>query len=229
MIMSTKRDTRYAAKRRAEARKRNREIIRYAGVYFFVAMLVIGTISTVFIAQVGLPTTTVATPVPTADNALRQLVTTADGHVATGAYDQAIPLYNAYLAQLAVITRGGNPDAEHRPLPHGLCDELDLNHVGMFGHSDGGATTAAAMPADPRITAGIDLDGTLWTTEARAGTIENRTDPAELRELVRQVREALGDILLWDNRSLIHSVNVDYSVGERRLHQRILLKGERPV
>jgi len=39
----------------------------------------------------------------------------------------------------------------------------------------------------------------------------------------------LGDILLWDNHCLIHSVNVDFPVGERRLHQRILLKGERPV
>ena len=39
----------------------------------------------------------------------------------------------------------------------------------------------------------------------------------------------IGDILLWDNRCLIHSVNVDFAVGERRLHQRILLKGERPV
>ena len=38
----------------------------------------------------------------------------------------------------------------------------------------------------------------------------------------------IGDILLWDNRCLIHSVNVDFPVGERRLHQRILLKGERP-
>jgi taurine dioxygenase len=39
----------------------------------------------------------------------------------------------------------------------------------------------------------------------------------------------IGDILLWDNRCLIHSVNVDFPVGERRLHQRILLKGQRPV
>ncbi len=38
-----------------------------------------------------------------------------------------------------------------------------------------------------------------------------------------------GDILLWDNRCLIHSVNTDFPVGERRLHQRILLKGGRPV
>lgn len=38
-----------------------------------------------------------------------------------------------------------------------------------------------------------------------------------------------GDILLWDNRCLIHSVNTDFPVGEKRLHQRILLKGGRPV
>lgn len=38
----------------------------------------------------------------------------------------------------------------------------------------------------------------------------------------------LGDILLWDNRCLVHSVNMDFPVGERRLHQRILLEGVRP-
>ncbi len=39
----------------------------------------------------------------------------------------------------------------------------------------------------------------------------------------------LGDILLWDNRCLLHSVNVDYPIGETRKHQRVLLKGTRPV
>ena len=39
----------------------------------------------------------------------------------------------------------------------------------------------------------------------------------------------VGDILLWDNRSLIHSVNMDFPVGQRRLHQRILLAGTVPV
>jgi len=33
--------------------------------------------------------------------------------------------------------------------------------------------------------------------EARAGAIENRNDPAELRQLVRQVRDALGDTIMW--------------------------------
>ncbi len=38
-----------------------------------------------------------------------------------------------------------------------------------------------------------------------------------------------GDILLWDNRCLVHSVNTDFPVGQRRVHQRILLKGTRPI
>ncbi len=39
----------------------------------------------------------------------------------------------------------------------------------------------------------------------------------------------LGDILVWDNRCLVHSVNVDYPVGQERRHQRILLEGTAPV
>ena len=39
----------------------------------------------------------------------------------------------------------------------------------------------------------------------------------------------VGDILLWDNRCLVHSVNMDFPVGQPRLHQRILLEGAVPV
>jgi taurine dioxygenase len=39
----------------------------------------------------------------------------------------------------------------------------------------------------------------------------------------------VGDLLLWDNRCLMHSVNMDFPVGQTRLHQRILLEGSRPV
>jgi alpha-ketoglutarate-dependent taurine dioxygenase len=38
-----------------------------------------------------------------------------------------------------------------------------------------------------------------------------------------------GDILLWDNRCLMHAVNMDFPVGQTRLHQRILLEGTRPA
>ena len=39
----------------------------------------------------------------------------------------------------------------------------------------------------------------------------------------------VGDLLVWDNRCLMHSVNMDFPVGQTRLHQRILLKGPTPV
>lgn len=38
----------------------------------------------------------------------------------------------------------------------------------------------------------------------------------------------IGDVVVWDNRCLIHSVNVDYPVGEPRIHLRTLIKGIRP-
>ena len=39
----------------------------------------------------------------------------------------------------------------------------------------------------------------------------------------------VGDVLMWDNRSVTHSVNIDFPPGQRRIHQRILLKGAVPV
>lgn len=66
------------------------------------------------------------------------------------------------LDELTAIERGANPDAEHRTLPDGLRGALNLTEVGMVGMSLGGATAAATMLDDPRIKAGIDLDGTLY-------------------------------------------------------------------
>jgi predicted dienelactone hydrolase len=74
------------------------------------------------------------------------------------------------LDQLAVINRGGNPDHEQRPLPCGLRGSLNLDRTGMFGHSDGGSTAAHVMHVDSRVKAGADMDGTLWTRQAVAGS-----------------------------------------------------------
>ena len=65
------------------------------------------------------------------------------------------------LDQLGLLNAGRNPDVEGRRLPHGLAGALDLTKVGMFGHSMGGTATATAMEADPRISAGINMDGNL--------------------------------------------------------------------
>ena len=43
---------------------------------------------------------------------------------------------------------------------------LDLGHIGLFGHSFGGATAARVCKTDPRCKAGADLDGTLFSYQA---------------------------------------------------------------
>ncbi|WP_431683606.1 alpha/beta hydrolase family protein [Kitasatospora sp. KL5] len=65
------------------------------------------------------------------------------------------------LDRLEALNAGRNPDADGRTLPAGLAGALDLSRVGMAGHSMGGTAAALAMDADPRITAGIDMDGNL--------------------------------------------------------------------
>ncbi|MFC9627479.1 alpha/beta hydrolase family protein [Streptomyces sp. NPDC056930] len=61
------------------------------------------------------------------------------------------------LEELSRFVRG-----RRGPLPHGLGDILDLSRTGMFGHSLGGATAASAMAAGVPITAGANLDGSLF-------------------------------------------------------------------
>lgn len=39
----------------------------------------------------------------------------------------------------------------------------------------------------------------------------------------------VGDVLMWDNRSVTHSVNMDFPPGQRRVHQRVLLEGSAPA
>ncbi|MEQ0559834.1 alpha/beta hydrolase [Amycolatopsis sp. NEAU-NG30] len=63
------------------------------------------------------------------------------------------------LDALEVLARGGNPDAEQRPLPAGLA--VDVAKAGMFGHSGGGFTTGETMVSDRRLDAGADLDGSM--------------------------------------------------------------------
>ncbi|PYC86615.1 Tat pathway signal protein [Streptomyces tateyamensis] len=65
------------------------------------------------------------------------------------------------LDELTRLAAGRNPDADGRPLPARLSGALDLDRIGMFGHSLGGTAAADTMAADPRVRAGVDLDGNL--------------------------------------------------------------------
>jgi predicted dienelactone hydrolase len=53
--------------------------------------------------------------------------------------------------------------------PGFFAGRLDLGHVGMFGHSLGGAAAASAMLVDSRIDAGADLDGLLFGAARASG------------------------------------------------------------
>src|SRR2546422_5976553 len=49
-----------------------------------------------------------------------------------------------------------------------LAGHLDLQHVGIVGHSIGGATAVQVMASDPRFKVGVDLDGKLFAAEPDA-------------------------------------------------------------
>jgi predicted dienelactone hydrolase len=49
-----------------------------------------------------------------------------------------------------------------------LAGHLDLRHVGILGHSLGGATAVQVMAADARFKAGVNLDGKLFGTQPDA-------------------------------------------------------------
>ncbi|MEU9123162.1 esterase [Streptomyces sp. NPDC048506] len=61
------------------------------------------------------------------------------------------------LDQLGALRAGRGTQAHS--LPRGLAEALDLRRVGMVGHSAGGFTAAQTMHDDPRIKAGINMDG----------------------------------------------------------------------
>jgi len=99
--MSTRRDTRYAAKRRAANRKRTREFARIFFVWAFIGVLIIGTVSTVFLVSAPASTAIVPTLTPTANAALGDLVNKGDAAIAAGDYNGGISYYMAYSTQNA--------------------------------------------------------------------------------------------------------------------------------
>jgi len=50
-----------------------------------------------------------------------------------------------------------------------ILDEIDLNSIGVAGHSYGGSTISQVMADDPNIKAGISYDGGLWGSPVTKG------------------------------------------------------------
>jgi hypothetical protein len=91
----------------------------------------------------------------------------ADGEVVESAFPS-----NPSEQQLFELTKTRSADASFvldqlsklsTVAPHSpLVGHLDLEHVGMFGHSIGGASTIQALAEDPRFRVGMNLNGSLW-------------------------------------------------------------------
>jgi dienelactone hydrolase len=77
----------------------------------------------------------------------------------------------------------------NRSLPKGLAGSLDLDRIGMFGHSLGGSTAAQAMAHDSRIKAGTNLDGHVVPT---VSVEPSKTTPEQAAELVGKVTTRIG-------------------------------------
>ena len=96
-----------------------------------------------------------------------------------------------------------------------FAGRLDLAHIGMFGHSLGGATAASTMRVDPRIDAGADL------------VIGNLPHWAGALELYKGVPSfyALGDFVFNIDRSeqTEEGIVVELSFAGSRLVQARLL------
>jgi taurine dioxygenase len=68
--------------------------------------------------------------------------------------------------------------------------------------------------------------------------LERNESDALLDELAAEARKpqhhmghswTVGDVVVWDNRATMHRVVIDYPVGEKRVMQRVLIEGDRPV
>ena len=116
------------------------------------------------------------------------------------------------LDELTSLASGANPDAEHHALPSGLSRALDLAKVGMFGHSLGGATAAKAMAADARISAGINLDGSIF--------LANPALNQNTSKLAAQLAEQLDDRAFMTMTHQGHNTHSDPSLAGFWSHQR---------
>jgi alpha-ketoglutarate-dependent taurine dioxygenase len=65
--------------------------------------------------------------------------------------------------------------------------------------------------------------------EAALALLSRLLEHATRPEFEYRHRWRPGDVVMWDNRSLLHKANPDYDMRERRYLYRVMLQGDRPV
>ncbi|MBL7256252.1 alpha/beta hydrolase family protein [Paractinoplanes lichenicola] len=98
-----------------------------------------------------------------------------DGRIVAPTEQSAAPEDYAQDARFVIgrieqLAAGRNPDVDGRRLPDGLAGAIDTGRIGMFGWSKGGTATARVLLTDPRVKAGLAIDGPMLP--AMSGRIE---------------------------------------------------------
>ncbi|MEX2449902.1 MAG: TauD/TfdA family dioxygenase [Rhodospirillales bacterium] len=65
--------------------------------------------------------------------------------------------------------------------------------------------------------------------EASARLVEELTEHATQEKFVYRHTWKPGDLVMWDNRSVMHMADVNYDITQPRLLHRIILEGDRPI
>lgn len=120
-------------------------------------------------------------PAPEFDTALRQKY-----------IDARLPDVGFVLDSLERLACGTNPDAGQRTLPEGLARALDLDRIGMVGHSSGGYVAVESMHLDRRIDGAVNLDGQIGVDAAFGKSVTEGVDRPVLVMTSEQAEE-VGD------------------------------------
>ena len=89
---------------------------------------------------------------------ISKLPTREERHAARGLEQQKMVDDIAFV--ISELTRINQHDDQNI-----LTGALDLDHIGIFGHSFGGSTSTQACRDLPQCKAGVNIDGRLWTTK----------------------------------------------------------------
>ncbi|CAH8770595.1 alpha/beta hydrolase family protein [Paenibacillus dendritiformis] len=108
-----------------------------------------------------------------------------------------------------------------------LQGTIDLNRIGMMGHSFGGATAFEAVYSNPRIKAGINMDGALYNPDNK-GTLPKpflfmeAEDFMARKRQIEQMNETITDEELkkmYLTREILHGLKTQYSLIDRVAQQ----------
>jgi taurine dioxygenase len=134
----------------------------------------------------------------------------------------ATPAKATLLHGIDIPSRGGSRNRPSPRTPREIAETPDVEHPLVRTHPE---TGRKALYLNPN-----RLDHIVG--------LERAESDALLDELADEARKPqhhfghvwqVGDIVVWDNRATMHRVMIDYPVGEKRIMQRVLIEGDKPI